>query len=179
MLKKIVIGLVLVAAVILIVAVFQPDNYRVERSVRIAAPPSVAFAQVNDLHHWQEISPWAKIDPNTKYTFTGPAAGTGSALAWAGNSKVGEGSMTITDSKTDELVRFRLDFVKPFESTSTAEFSFKPDGGQTVVTWSMYGKNMYISKVMCLFVSMDKMVGGDFETGLASLKSIAEAKAKK
>lgn len=179
MLKKIILGLVLFVAVVLVLAALQPDNFRVERSVRIAAPVSAAFAQVNDLHRWQEFSPWAKLDPNAKLTFEGPATGTGAAFAWAGNSQIGEGKMTITESKADELVRFRLDFVKPFASTSMADFTFKQDGSQTVVTWSMYGKNMFLGKVMCLFVSMDKMVGGDFEQGLASLKAIAEASAKK
>jgi hypothetical protein len=122
------------------------------------------------------------LDPAAKYTFTGPSAGADAALAWAGNSEVGEGEMTIVESRPGELVRMRLDFEKPFKSTCVAEFTFHPvtgEGNQTAVTWSMTGKKNFVSKAMCLILSMDKMVGGPFEEGLAKLKSVVEAKAKK
>jgi Polyketide cyclase / dehydrase and lipid transport len=119
------------------------------------------------------------VDPAVKTTFEGPPAGTGAAFTWAGNNQVGEGRMTITESRPNELIRFKLDFVKPFSGTSTAEFTFKPEGNQTAVTWSLSGKKNFISKAISVFMSMDKMIGGLFEKGLADLKSISESEAKK
>src|SRR5262249_10520255 len=133
------------------------------------------FPHVNNLREWKEWSPWAKMDPNAKETFEGPAAGKGAVMTWAGNRKVGEGSMTITESKTNNAVRFRLDFRKPMKPISTAEFTFTPEGRATKVTWSMSGHNNLIGKAMGLVMNCDKMVGGQFEKGLASLKSIAES----
>jgi hypothetical protein len=179
MIAKILIALAVLIVVFLIVAAFQPEDFRVERSITISAPAALAFDQVNDLHKWQEMSPYAKLDLATKYTFTGPSAGPDAALAWVGNSKVGEGKMTITESRPNELVKMRLDFEKPFKSTCEAEFTFKPAGDQTTVMWGMSGKKIFVTKAMGLIMSMDKMVGGQFEEGLANLKTIAEAKAKK
>ena len=179
MLKKILIGLAVIAVVFLIVVAFQPADYRVTRTATIAAPPAVVFAQVDDLRQWEAWSPWAKMDPAMKVTYAGPAAGAGAISGWAGNSEVGEGRMTITESRPSELIRFHLEFFKPMAGTSASEFTFKPEGNQTVVTWTMTGKNNFIGKAFCLFMNMDKMVGGDFEKGLASLKSIAEAGARK
>jgi hypothetical protein len=105
--------------------------------------------------------------------------GTGAVYSWAGNSDVGEGRMTITESRPHELVRIKLEFIKPFSATNTTEFTFKPEGNQTAVRWSMAGENNFVSKAMCLFMNMDKMVGGDFEKGLAALKSVSEAAARK
>jgi hypothetical protein len=147
---------------------------RVTRSATILAPTSVVFAQVNDFHNWDAWSPWAKLDPAAKNSFDGPSSGTGARFSWAGNDKVGEGAMTITDSRESELVRIKLDFVKPFKATNTAEFTFKPEGGQTLVTWSMFGQKNFPCKAVSLFMDMDKMVGGEFEQGLASMKSVAE-----
>lgn len=157
----------------------QPADFRIERSATISAPAAAVFARVNDLHAWQEFSPWAKLDPTAKITFTGPPAGTGAAFTWVGNSDIGEGTMTITESKPAELVRFRLDFVKPMASTSTAEFAFKGSTNTTTVTWSMFGKNNFVGRAFCVFVNMDKMVGGQFEEGLAKLKSLSEAASQK
>jgi len=182
MVVKILVGLALlvalVVAVVTILAAFQPSEFRVTRTTTMAAPPAAVFAQVNDFHNWEAWSPWAKLDPTAKNTFEGPAAGTGAAFAWSGNSKVGEGRMTITESRPSELVRIKLEFVRPFAATNTAEFAFKPAGGGTAVTWSMYGHNNFIARAFCLFVSMDKALGGEFEKGLASMKSAAEAAAK-
>ena len=175
MIKKILIGLVVVIAVFVAIVALRPSDFRVERSAVVSAPAPVVFAQVNDLHNWDAWSPWAKLDPAAKQTFEGPRAGTGAAFAWVGNSQVGEGRMTITESRPSELIRFRLDFVKPFAGTNTAEFSFKPQGDQTVVTWSMFGTQNFMAKAFCMFVSMDKMVGGEFEKGLVQMKSVAEA----
>jgi hypothetical protein len=131
---------------------------------------------VNDFHQWELWSPWAKLDPAATNTFTGPAAGTGAMFSWAGNSDVGVGSMTITESRPSELILIKLEFLKPFASTADTEFAFAPVGDQTKVTWTMSGKNNFISKAFCLFMNMDKMIGSDFEKGLVAMKSAAEAK---
>jgi len=175
MLIKIGIGLVLVLGVFAAIVAMRPSDFRVERSAVVSAPAPVVFAQVNDLHNWDAWSPWAKLDPAAKQTFDGPRAGTGAAFAWAGNNQVGEGRMTITESRPNELVRFRLDFVKPLAGTNTAEFTFTPQGNQTAVRWTMTGRQNFITKTVCMFMSMDKMVGGQFEQGLAQMKSVAEA----
>ena len=158
-----------------VVVALQPSEYRISRSATVSAPAPDVFAQVNDFHNWEAWSPWAKLDPAAKTTFEGPAAGQGAVFAWSGNDKVGEGRMTLTESRPAELVRIRLDFVKPFAGTSTSEFTFKPAGNRTAVTWTMSGDQNFLEKAMCLFVSMDKMLGGEFEKGLAQMKSVAEA----
>lgn len=178
MIVKILIGLVVVIGVFAAIVVMRPSDFRVERSAMVSAPAPVVFAQVNDLHNWDAWSPWAKLDPAAKQTFDGPQAGTGAAFAWAGNSKVGEGRMTITESRPSELIRFRLDFVRPFAGTNTAEFTFTPRGEQTAVTWSMSGRQNFMAKAFCMFMNMDKMVGGEFEKGLAQMKSQTEAAGK-
>jgi hypothetical protein len=182
MVVKILVGLaalvVLVVAVVAVLAALQPSEFRITRTASIAAPAATVFAQVNDFHNWEAWSPWAKLDPAVRNTFAGAPAGTGAAFAWSGNRKVGEGRMTIVESRPSELVRIKLEFVKPFAATNTAEFAFKPEGGQTAVTWSMYGHNNFVARAIFLFVSMDKTLGGEFEKGLASMKSVAETAAK-
>lgn len=178
MLIKILIALVLIVTVFAIVVTFQPAEFRIERSTVIAAPPAVVFAQINDLHRWDAWSPWARLDLAMRTTFEGPPAGPGAIYAWAGNSKVGEGRMTILESRPTELIRIKLEFLKPFKATNTTEFSFNPAAGQTAVTWSMSGRRDFMTKAFCLFMDMDKMVGGDFEKGLAQVKSLVEAAAK-
>ena len=175
MLKIILIALAVIVVVFVAIVAVQPSDFRISRSATIAAPPEAVFAQVNGLHNWEAWSPWAKLDSAAKSTYEGPAAGVGAAFTWAGNNKVGEGRMTITESRPNESVRFKLDFLKPFKATNTAEFTFKPEGIQTAVTWSMYGKNSFIGKAVGLFINCDKMVGGQFEQGLAQMKSLAEA----
>jgi hypothetical protein len=175
MLTKIVIGVVVVIGVFAVIVAMRPSDFRVERSAVVSAPAPVVFAQVNDLHNWDAWSPFAKLDPAAKQTFEGPRTGTGAALAWAGNKQAGEGRMTITESRPNELIRFRLDFVKPFAVTNTAEFTFTPRGDQTAVTWSMSGRQNFMAKAFCMFMSMDKMVGGEFEKGRAQMKSVAES----
>lgn len=175
MFKKILIALAAVIVVILVVAAFQPADFTVTRSASINAAPAKVFAQVNDLHNWNNWDPWAKIDPAMKVTYEGPKAGVGAAYGWAGNGKVGEGKLTITGSKPSSEVALRLDFEKPMKDTCMADFTFKPEGKGTNVTWTMTGKKQYPAKVMCLFTSMDKMVGGMFEKGLADMKTAAEA----
>jgi uncharacterized protein YndB with AHSA1/START domain len=178
MLAKIIIALVVLLIVFAVVVALRPAEFRIARSTVIAAPAAIVFAQVNDFHAWPEFSPWAKLDPAMTTTYAGPAAGVGAAYAWAGNPKVGEGQMTITESRPNELVRIRLEFLKPFKATNTAEFTFKAEGGQTAVTWSMSGVNSFMFKAAGLFMNVDKMVGDDFEKGLANLKAVAESAKK-
>jgi uncharacterized protein YndB with AHSA1/START domain len=178
MLKKILVALAIIIVGFLIVVALQPSSYQVTRSASISGPPADVFTQVNDLHKFQDWSPWAKIDPAVKHTFAGPPAGTGAVCSWAGNKDVGKGSMTITESRPNDLIRFRLDFIEPFTSTATTEFTFKPEASQTVVTWTIFGQKNFLSKAFCLFMNMDKMLGGDFEKGLAQLKAIVEAAKK-
>jgi hypothetical protein len=174
MLKKILLGLVAVIVVFLGIVALQPSDYRVTRSAVVSAPAPAVFAQVNDFRKWEAWSPWAKLDPAARSSFDGPQAGKGAIFRWAGNSKVGEGSMTLTESRPSDLVRIRLDFVKPMAGTSFTEFTFKPQGNQTAVTWTMSGEKNFISKAICMFLDQDKMIGGHFEKGLASLKSVVE-----
>lgn len=174
MLKFILIGLAAILAVFLIVAALQPADFRISRSATIAAATPVVFEQVNDLHKWNAWSPWARLDPNAKNTFEGPPAGVGATFAWAGNNEVGEGRMTITDSKPNEFILMKLEFIKPFAATNTTEFTFKPEGDRTAVTWSMSGRNNFMGKCMSLIMNCDKMVGGQFDQGLANLKAIVE-----
>ena len=141
------------------------------------APAAAAHAQVNDFHNWQAWSPWEKVDPALKRSYEGPNAGTGAIYAWQGNKDVGEGRMTIVESRPGELVRIKLEFFKPFAATNTADFTFKPAGENTTVTWSMSGQNNFVSKAMCLFVNMDTMVGGMFERGLDQMKTVVERRA--
>jgi hypothetical protein len=176
MIPYILLALVLLVAVVLVLALRQPDEFRITRAAAIPAAPAIVFSQVNDLHLWEAWSPWAKLDPNAKSTFEGPAAGVGSAMAWDGNNKVGTGRMAITESRPHEFIRFQLDFLKPMKANNTAEFTFKPDGGQTVVTWSMFGKNNLGGKIFNLFVNCDDMVGKQFEQGLGNLKNVSAGK---
>ena len=142
----------------------------------MAAAPSAPFEQVNDFHKWEKWSPWAKLDPTMKVTYEGSASGVGAVYTWTGNDKVGEGKMTILESQPNERIVIRLEFLKPFPSTNTTEFTFKQDGASTAVTWTMSGQNNFISKAFQLFMNMDAMVGPDFEKGLADIKKIVEEK---
>lgn len=175
MLKKILIGLAAIIVVFLVVVALQPTDFRITRSVAIAAPAETVFAQINDFHKWEGWSPWEKMDLTMKKTFEGPSEGVGAVYGWIGNDKVGEGRMTITESRPSELIAIKLEFMKPFAATNVTEFTLMSAGNQTEVKWSMVGKNNFMAKAFCLFMDMDKMVGGDFEKGLAALKSVAEA----
>ncbi|HLY11943.1 MAG TPA: SRPBCC family protein [Planctomycetota bacterium] len=178
-LKKVLIGIVAVVAIFLVVVAMQPSEFTVTRSASIAAPASSVFPYVNDLHQWEKWSPWEKVDPAMKKTYEGPGSGLNASYGWAGNHEVGEGRMTITESKPNELVRMKLEFFKPMQGTNDVTFSFKQDGAQTGVTWTMSGPKSFVSKAVCMFMNMDKMVGGMFEKGLSDLKASAEAPAKK
>ena len=175
-LKKILLGFLAVLVVFLIVVACQPPDFAIARSAAMAAAPAAVFAQVNDFHKWEAWSPWAKLDPAMKTTYEGPSSGTGAIYSWAGNDQVGEGRMTIVDSRPGELVRIKLEFLKPFPATNQADFAFKGEGAQTSVTWTMTGRKNFLQKGFCMFMDMDKMVGGDFEKGLAQMKAVVEGK---
>jgi hypothetical protein len=153
----------------------MPENFRIARSTTMAAAAPAVFAQVNDFHNWPAWNPWGKLDPAMKQTYAGAPAGAGAIYCWVGNGKVGEGRMTLTESRPSELVRIKLEFLKPFAATNTAEFTFKPESaGRTVVTWSMAGCNTFMGKAMSLVMDMDGMIGKNFDRGLADMKSVVE-----
>ena len=179
MLKKILLAVAVIILLFVIVVAMQPADFRITRSTTIAAPAETVFAHVNDFHKWDAWSPWAKLDPAMKQAYEGSAAGTGAIYTWDGNKDVGTGRMTLTESRSNELVRIKLEFLKPFAAVNDTEFTFKSEGNQTAVTWSMTGKNNFIAKAFSLIMNMDKMVGGDFEKGLAQMKTLAEAEGKK
>ena len=174
--SPILLSLIIIAVLLVVIVAGQPDVFTMSRSAKFVAPPEKIFPHVNDLHLWEGWSPWAKLDPNSKSAFEGPAAGTGAVMKWEGNSRIGVGKMTITDSQPSNVVRFRLDFEKPMESTQTAEFSFLPEDGGTLVTWSMSGKNSTMGRVMGLFMNCEKMVACQFDKGLANLKTVVESR---
>ena len=173
------IGVVGIILILVIVIATRPSDFRYARSATIAAPPSAIFTHVNDFKKMDVWSPWLKFDPNVKITHEGPPSGVGAIESWDGNKNVGAGRMTITDSRPNELVRLKLEFFRPFAATNTAEFTFEPQSGGTTVTWAMMGKYNFMTKAMGLFMNMDKMIGGNFEKGLAELKAIAESEARR
>lgn len=180
MAKKIILGVVIaIAALMVLLAIivqFQPSEFHVSRTVKVAATPAEVFEQVNDFHKWEQWSPWLKIDPQAKGTYEGPVAGEGAIFRWAGNAEVGEGSMEILESKPGEHVRIKLHFLKPFEDVAATAFQLQPEGELTAVTWSMDGHLNAISKLLCLFVmDMDAMIGEKYEEGLLNIKQIVEA----
>ena len=172
--KIIVIVLVVLIAALLAFAATKPDTFSVERTATINAPPEKIFPLIADFHQWQTWSPWEKIDPTMVRTFSGAPSGQGAVYAWEGQGKAGAGRMEITSASPSSKVEIKLDFIKPFESSNVVDFTLEPEGDATKVTWSMTGPSAFITKIMCVFVSMDKMIGPDFERGLANLKAAAE-----
>lgn len=171
-LVAIILGLVVLA--ILAIAVSKPSHFMLKRSADIAAAPETIFGLINDFRRWQDWSPWEKLDPELKRTMSGAEAGEGAIYEWSGNKKVGQGRMEITDISAPTEIVIKLDFLKPFEAHNVAEFTIEPQGGGSRVTWSMHGPNPFMAKLMQVFMNFDKMVGKDFEKGLANLKAIAE-----
>jgi hypothetical protein len=167
-------GVVLLVAVVLAFAATRPDSFSVRRAASIQAPPEKIYPLISDFSRWSAWSPYERKDPAMKRSFSGPAAGKGAVYAWEGNGDVGQGRMEIADAVAPSRVTLKLDFVKPFEAHNKVDFTLEPKGGATEVTWAMDGPMPFISKVITLFVDMDRMVGGDFEAGLANLKAIAE-----
>jgi len=174
MLKKILIVVVVAIAALLIFAATRPDTFRVERKATIQAPPEKVFMLINDFRLWQQWSPWEHIDPNMKRTLSGPEAGPGAIYAWQGNKDVGSGRMEIKQAQLPSKIAIQLDFLEPFEAHNTTEFTLASQGGGTEVTWAMFGQANFMTKLMGVFASMDKMVGPDFEKGLANMKAVAE-----
>jgi hypothetical protein len=170
-----VVSLVILAViVILVIAVTRPDAFSISRSATMNASADKVFPLLNDFHNWPAWSPWEKLDPALKRTHSGAPSGKGAIYEWVGNKKVGEGRMEITESVPSSKIIIKLDFIKPFSANNTTEFSLNGQGNSTNVSWTMTGKQPFMFKVMSIFMSMDKMVGKDFEAGLASIKEIAE-----
>ena len=179
MLLRILLGLAVVIVLLLVVVALQPARFQVTRSATIAAPADVVFEQVNVLRNWEPWNPWLKLDADAKTTYEGPEQGEGAVCRWSGNKDVGKGSMTITESSAEKRVALRLDFLEPFKSTGYANFTFQPEGQETIVTWTMEGEKNFMAKAMHLVINMDKMIGGQFEQGLAALNTAAVAHATK
>lgn len=176
---QILLGVALVVFAFIVFVGMRPARFHVERSAAIGAPAAVPHAQVDDHRKFAVWNPFLKLDPAVKNTFSGPPSGVGSKCSWEGNRDIGAGSSTIIESRPGELVRQRMDWIRPMAGTSTVDFTFKPEGGKTVVTWAMYGEHGFMGKAFSLFVDMDKMCGTQFEQGLADLaKAVGAAPAK-
>jgi uncharacterized protein YndB with AHSA1/START domain len=165
-------GIVIALVTVLVVASRKPDTFRIERSALINASPEAIFALINDFQQWRSWSPWEARDPALKRTYSGAASGKGAVYAWEGNRNVGSGRMEIMDSAAPSKIVIKLDFLKPFEGHNTAEFTLTPDTNATVVNWTMTGPSIFFSKIMQVFMSFDRMIGRDFETGLANLNKL-------
>jgi Polyketide cyclase / dehydrase and lipid transport len=174
MLAYILSGLVILVAVFLVVVAMRPAAFRIERSLVASAPPEQIFAHVEDFRRWAAWSPWEKMDPHMQKTFSGATSGPGASYAWLGNRKVGEGRMTIERATRPSEIRIELEFIKPWQATNLTTFSFEPTEAGTKVTWAMDGRNKFAAKAAGLFMDIDKLVGADFERGLAALKSLVE-----
>jgi hypothetical protein len=173
MIAKILLGLAAIIVLFLIVVALRPADFRVERTAVLAATPAALFDQVNDHRKFTVWNPFMKLDPNVKNTYSGPDSGVGAVCSWDGNKDVGAGSCTITESRSNELVRCRMDWKRPMEGVATVDFTFKPQGDKTIVTWAMYGKNNFMGKMMSLFIDCEKICGPQFEKGLADLGRVA------
>ena len=174
MLKTIALIIAALVAAIFIFAATKPDTFRVERAISINAPAEKIFALINDFHQMSTWSPWEKIDPALQRTYSGAPSGKGAVYEWRGNKDIGEGRMEIVESTPPSKVLLNLHFIKPFEATDMVEFTLTPNGELTAVTQAMYGPSPYLSKLMTIFFSMEKMIGGKYEEGLANLKALAE-----
>lgn len=174
MLKTIAIIIAILIAVVLIYAATRPDTFRIERSTSIKASSEKIFPFINGFHPWEAWSPWEKIDPAVKRSYSGADSGKGAVYAWQGNKDIGQGRMEIIESTPSSNVVIKIDFSQPFEAHNMIEFTLERQGDTAKVTQAMYGPSPFMSKLMGLFFSMDKMVGQKFEEGLASLKAIAE-----
>jgi hypothetical protein len=165
--------LALVVLAVLVIASTKPNELRVERSARINASPERIFPHINDFNRWVYWSPYESLDPDMRKTMTGAPAGKGAIYEWDGNAKAGKGRMEILDSSPNRI-DIRLDFERPFRGNNTAAFALAPNGATTDVTWSLHGPQPFMSRVMGVFVNMDRLIGRDFERGLQNLKSVAE-----
>jgi Polyketide cyclase / dehydrase and lipid transport len=175
MLANIALALLVLLVALLAIVATRPAEFRLVRSRTMAAAPDLVHAFVNDFHKWPAWSPWEKLDPAMKREISGAPSGTGATYYWSGNNKAGEGRMTITDSRAPQSVTIRLEFIKPWTATNTTQFDFAPRGSGTEVTWAMSGHNNFMAKAFSLVMSMEKMVGPDFERGLANLDAATAA----
>ena len=166
--------LAIAVAIILILAATKPNTFSVRRATTVKAPPDKIFGLINDFHQWGTWSPYENKDPAMKRSYSGAASGTGAVYAWEGNKNVGSGRMEILDASAPSKIVIKLDFFTPFEGHNTAEFTMLPQGDATNVTWLMHGPLPFTGKIMHVFINMDRMVGKDFEIGLANLKRLAE-----
>lgn len=173
-LKSIGVALVAAVAAILIYAATRPDSFRVERSTAMNAPPEKIFPYIDGLKRWAEWSPYEGRDPAMRRAHSGAERGKGAVYEWDGNDTVGKGRMEIVDSTPPHRVVIKLDFLKPFEGHNMAELTVEPKGGQTIVTWAMYGPSTFMTKLVGTFMDMDDMIGRDFAAGLAKLKTVVE-----
>lgn len=176
MLAKIGLGALALVAILLVVIATRPAAFRIERSATIAAPAEVVFAQIEDLHRWERWNPFEKGDASMRKTFEGSPAGIGSAYHYVSDHS-GEGRMTLTDLQPNRRVGVRAEFIKPLAATNDVEFTLRPGPQGVTVTWAMSGRNPFLGKAISLFINMDRMVGGQFEQGLADLKRLSEAEA--
>jgi len=174
MIKTIIIVLAVLVVALLIYAATRPDAFRVQRSINIKAPPDMIFPRINDLHSMQTWSAWEKVDPGMKRKYSGAESGQGSVYEWEGNKEIGQGRMEIIESAPPSRIAIKMDFIKPFAAQNTLEFTLQADGDSTRVTQAIFGPSPYLSKLMSLVCSMDKMIGGKFEDSLAELKAGAE-----
>ncbi|MDH7796918.1 uncharacterized protein YndB with AHSA1/START domain [Beijerinckia sp. GAS462] len=174
-LSSIIILILVVLVAILAYAWTRPDTFTVQRSLTIAAPPDRLFPLINDFNNWPAWSPYEHRDPNMSRTIGGAPNGRGATYAWEGNKNVGKGRMEILESHPPSMVTIKLDFERPFEAHNMAEFTLRPVAGGTNVIWAMHGTSPFITKLIGIFISMDKMIGNDFETGLAKLKGAVES----
>ena len=160
---------------ILVYAWFKPKTFRFERSTVINVAPEKVYKHVADFHNWQAWSPWEGLDPQLKRTYAGPSEGVRAAYSWEGNNKVGAGRMELTSADPKTGLSLNLDFFRPFKASNITDIAFTPERGGTRVNWAMHGPHPFVMRLMSIFVSMDKMVGKDFEKGLAQLKAVSES----
>lgn len=180
MLKKIALTVVAAVAILLVVIATRPANFKIERTASMSAPSWLVFGLVNDFRQWHVWSPWEKLDPTMKKTFSEKSSGEGATYGWVGNDEVGEGRMTITEAKPGQYVKLKLEFLKPWTATNQTTFTFTSQKtGSTLVSWVMEGENDFMGKAFSLFADMDAMVGKDFEIGLATMGTVAEAEYKR
>lgn len=174
--KRVILFLSALFAIFLIVVAMQPSDFKVVRTTTINAPTPIVFEQINNLRNWEAWSPWIKMEPNVKMTYSGPDAGPGATYEWEGE-KTGKGRMHIVRTTPPNVVNLKVDFISPFEASNDCVFTLvSADGPVTTLEWAMSGKNNFVSKIMALLMDMDKAIGSDFEKGLADIKTISEAK---
>jgi uncharacterized protein YndB with AHSA1/START domain len=168
------IALAILIAIVVVLAAMRPDTFRVQRSIDINAPADKIFPLINDYRNWGYWSPYEHVDPDMQRTFSGPPSGRGSVYEWRGNKNIGHGRMEILDTVPPSKVVIKLDFFSPFEAHNLAEFTMQPKGNTTNVTWAMHGPVPFMAKIIHMFMNMDRMVGGQFQQGLVSMKAVAE-----